>query len=207
MRGFLFFSFLLSYLVGSIPTAYILVKFFKGIDIRKFGSGNVGATNAIRVLGKKKGILVLIIDVVKGVIPVVFLANFFKSKITFIPESLLRVILGVFAVIGHNWTLFLKFKGGKGVATTFGVLIGLAVKLEGFVLVLITCLFTWTFVFILSRIVSLSSIITALFFPLFMILFRQSKELILASFIFASFILLRHLSNIRRLLQKKEPKI
>lgn len=102
-----------SYLLGSIPTAYIFGRLLKGIDIRDFGSGNVGATNALRVLGKPVGITVLIIDILKGVLAVALLGNLLSAKVSFLPPEILRVMSGLCAIAGHNWTIFLNFKGGK----------------------------------------------------------------------------------------------
>jgi glycerol-3-phosphate acyltransferase PlsY len=204
---FLFVGMLLSYLIGCIPTAYILVKVIKRQDIRRIGSGNVGATNAARVLGKPMGFFVLIVDMLKGIIPVIFIADRFLERFYFPNPDVLRLILGVLAIIGHNWSVFLNFRGGKGVATTFGVLFGLGLKVSGLVLVLISCVIIWVMSLLFSRIVSLASILTAIFLPIFMIYFRQKKEFILISLILSLFIILRHIPNIKRILTKKEPHI
>ena len=110
----------LAYLIGSIPTAYILGKVIKGIDIRNYGSGNVGATNVFRVIGKKWGVLALFLDIIKGTIPVLLLFNLIVEDFSTVLYA--QLLIGFFAVCGHNWTIFLKFKGGKGVATTAGVI-------------------------------------------------------------------------------------
>lgn len=192
-----------SYLIGSIPTAYILAKLFKGIDIRDAGSGNVGATNAFRVLGKLPGILVLIIDIAKGLICTTILADFVS-----LPDmQLWRVILGVVAVMGHNWTIFLKFKGGKGMATSLGVLIGLALKIEGLSLILGLSIVVWLVLFLLLGFVSLSSIISGICLPIFMLVFNQSLPLIILGIILCLFVVFRHKANIRRLLNREEPQI
>ena len=107
--------------------AYIFGRVLKNLDIREHGSGNMGATNAFRVLGKGPGTIVLILDIIKGIIPVTVLANVFGLE-----DALSLVIISVAAVAGHNWTVFLGFKGGKGMATSLGVLIGLAIQLPGF---------------------------------------------------------------------------
>ena len=106
-----------AYLIGSIPVAYIFGRVLKGLDIREHGSGNMGATNAFRVLGKGPGTMVLILDILKGIIPVTLLANVFGLR-----DALSLVIISVAAVAGHNWTVFLGFKGGKGMATSLGIL-------------------------------------------------------------------------------------
>lgn len=196
----------ISYLIGSIPTAYLFGRLLKGVDIRKFGSGNVGATNAFRVLGPIPAIVVLILDILKGYIAVVFLGDFILPAAGG-NQEIARIILGAAAIAGHNWTIFLKFKGGKGIATSFGVLVGLAVKLAGLKIILGLVVLTWLVVFILSRIVSLSSVLAAISFPLYVVLFKQTKVLISTSIIFSLLIILRHRSNIRRFLQGREPKL
>jgi glycerol-3-phosphate acyltransferase PlsY len=100
---------LVSYFIGSIPVAYLFGRLLKGIDIREFGSGNVGATNALRVLGKGAGITVLVLDILKGFIAVVFLGNFVAIKAG-IPEVTTRILLGLSCICGHNWTIFLRFE-------------------------------------------------------------------------------------------------
>ncbi|MDI6606795.1 MAG: glycerol-3-phosphate acyltransferase, partial [Candidatus Omnitrophota bacterium] len=122
---------IVSYLTGSIPTAYIFGRVFKGIDIRKFGSGNVGATNALRVLGKGPAIAVLLIDAFKGFVVVTLLADLLIAHLGGISAQTLRILLGIACICGHNWTVFLKFRGGKGVATTLGVLLGLSFSIPG----------------------------------------------------------------------------
>lgn len=196
----------ISYLIGSIPTAYLFGRILKGVDIRKFGSGNVGATNAFRVLGALPAITVLILDILKGFIGVVFLGDFILSAAVE-NQEIARIILGAAAIAGHNWTIFLKFKGGKGIATSLGVLAGLAVKLAGLKIILGLVVLTWLAVFIISRIVSLSSVLAAISFPLYVVLFKQTKVLIYTSAILSLLIILRHRSNIRRFLQGKEPKL
>jgi len=146
----------LSYLVGSIPTAYIFGKVMKGIDIREHGSGNVGATNVFRVLGKRPGTAVLIIDIIKGVIPVVFVAGFLA------PYAVGRIAAAVAAVCGHNWTCFLNFKGGKGVATTLGVLIGLTVAIPEARPAVALCVLSWSLCFAVTGIISASSLVLSL---------------------------------------------
>lgn len=196
-----------SYLIGSLPTAYIFGRLLKGIDIRNFGSGNVGATNAFRVLGKRAGITVLILDIIKGLIAVLFWGNIVASRITGISDETLRVILGLSCVVGHNWTIFLGFKGGKGIATTLGVLGGLAIKFSGLKLILSLAILSWLLIFIMSRIVSVASVLTGIMLPIYMILFKQSKALIFLSSILCIFIILRHIPNLKRFFQGKEPRL
>lgn len=187
---------LTSYLIGSIPTAYIFGRALKGIDIRSFGSRNVGATNALRVLGKGAGITVLVLDTLKGLIVVVFLSN-----------ELLSIVFGIACIIGHIWTIFLKFKGGKGMATALGVLLGLAFKIAGLKIVLGLAILTWLIIFILTRIVSLASILSAAVLPLLMVIFKQSPVLIFVSFLLSALVIYRHKHNLQRIIQGKEPRL
>jgi len=198
---------IISYLIGSIPTAYIFGRLLKGIDIRKFGSGNVGATNALRVLGKPAGITVLVLDVLKGFVAVIFLGDLVALRIPRIPDETLRIILGLSCILGHNWTVFLRFKGGKGVATTFGVLLGLALKIAGLKVILVISVLTWLLIFVIMRIVSLASVLTAVTLPIFMLLFKQSRVSVFLAIILSIIILLRHKSNLKRILQGKEPRL
>ena len=198
---------IISYLIGSVPTAYIFGKALKGIDIRKSGSGNVGATNAWRVLGKSAGISVLAIDVAKGILSVIFLSRIFSGATRFIPEELFLIFLGVSCICGHNWTIFLKFKGGKGIATSLGVLIGLSFKIAGLKLILVLVILTWILVFTLFKIVSAASILSAVLLPIYMLVFRQSKTLFFSSLLLSVFVIIRHKSNLARIFQGKEPRL
>ena len=196
-----------SYLLGSVPTAYLFGRLLRGIDIRKYGSGNVGATNALRVLGKGPGIAVLALDILKGLAAVLILGKIFGPKTPGLSAEELSVLLGIGCIIGHNWTVFLQFKGGKGIATSLGVLIGLATNLQGLRIVLGAVIVTWLIVFLLARIVSLASILSAIFLPVYMFLFRQPGILLFSSLILSFFVILRHKSNLNRLFQGKEPRL
>jgi len=198
---------IISYLAGSIPTAYIAGRILKGKDLRQFGSHNVGATNAFRVLGRGIGITVLLFDMIKGIIPVVVIGNFLSAKNTFASPEMLSVILGLAAVCGHNWTIFLNFKGGKGVATTFGVLIGLAIKYPLLWTVFGCVVGVWIVSFLISRMVSLASLISSLTLPLFMLLFKPKPELIILSIILSLFIIFRHKANIKRIFRGEERRL
>ena len=205
--GNLFIAFLASYLAGAIPTAYIFGRMLKGIDIRKHGSGNVGATNALRVLGKGPGIVCLAIDIAKGALPVFVLGTYAAMPFPAAYREAVLIGMGICAICGHTWTVFLNFKGGKGIATTLGVLIGLACSIHGLLLAIGILLALWTCVFIATRIVSLASIIAALSFPFLMFLGKQSLLLCSASIVLALFVITRHKANIQRLLQGTEKKI
>jgi glycerol-3-phosphate acyltransferase PlsY len=192
----------LSYLIGSIPTAYIFGKSLKGIDIREHGSGNVGATNVFRVLGKKPGIFVLLLDILKGIIAVAVV-----SDLLGLTEVIYRVILAVAVVCGHNWTVFLGFKGGKGIATSFGVLIGLTIKIAVIRPVLILAVLIWLVCFFTTRIISVSSIVAATCLPIVMVLTDQEITIICLGVMFCIFVVLRHKANIRRLFAGQEPRV
>ncbi len=198
---------IISYLIGSIPTAYIFGR-AQGIDIRKHGSGNVGATNALRVLGKRAGIAVLVIDILKGLLPVIFLGDILSVKTSgSLNDEQLRILIAVMCIVGHNWTIFLNFKGGKGMATSLGVLIGLATKVSGLGAALGLSIGAWALIFSIVRIVSLASIISAIVLPLAAVFLKLSPLLIGTSIVLSVFIIVRHKANISRLLQGKEKKI
>lgn len=193
---------LISYFLGSIPTAYIFGKFYKGIDIREYGSGNVGATNVFRVLGKWPGMIVLLIDIFKGIFPIILVADFLGLELVW-----QKIILGLAAVSGHNWTVFLKFKGGKGIATTLGVLIALAIKIASVRPVFFLTMMVWVVAFLASGFVSLASILASISLPVFMVFTNQPLEIISLGIIFCIFVVLRHRSNIRRILLGQESRV
>ena len=198
---------IISYLIGSMPTAYILGRALKGKDLRQFGSHNVGATNAFRVLGKGIGITVLFIDIIKGIIPTVLISGYIISKNTSLSPEITRVIFGVTAACGHNWTIFLKFKGGKGVAVTFGVLIGLAIKYSALRIIFGYVLLVWIVVFLLFRMVSLASVLSSVTLPIVMLLFKQKKEFIILGIVLCVLIIFRHKSNIKRIFRGEEHRL
>lgn len=191
-----------SYLMGAVPTAYLFGKALRGIDIRQHGSGNVGATNVFRVLGKGPGICVLLIDIAKGILPLTLVARFLG--VTAIDGLLL---FAVSAVCGHNWTIFLNFKGGKGIATSCGVLIGLAIQVAVFRPVLLGVMVAWLLTFVFTAIVSVSSMVAALILPILMVLTGQEIGVIVLGAVFCVFVILRHRANIRRILDGNESKV
>ena len=198
---------IISYLIGSIPTAYLVGKLIRGKDVRYEGSGNVGATNVFRVVGKFPGIVVLLFDITKGVAAVTLIGDFFTRFDVILAEECFRIILGFAVVCGHNWTVFLHFRGGKGVATGAGVLLGLAARVSALWPVLVLTVFVWGLVFLLTHYVSLASIIATVSLPLWMVVFNQPFRLVLFSAILCFFIVFKHRSNIRRLLRREEKKI
>jgi glycerol-3-phosphate acyltransferase PlsY len=164
---------ILSYLVGSIPTSIIISKAVKGIDIRNYGSGNAGGTNVMRVLGWKHGVLVIFLDALKGAIAVVLIARLhygvlpFQNVSPFDDFTLVQIIAGISAVIGHIWTVFAGFRGGKGIATALGMLL-MIITVDMLIAVGI-----FLIVVFISRYVSLGSIVSAMAVPLSMI-FREN---------------------------------
>jgi len=205
----------LSYLAGSIPTSLLIAKMVSGIDIRNHGSGNAGGTNVWRVLGWKYGLLVIILDALKGVLAVVLIArlhygNFpFNNLTPFDDFTLVQIIAGIAAVIGHVWSIFADFKGGKGIATGLGILVTI-VTVD-----ILVALGVFLLVLILSRYVSLGSMLAAVSIPLTMII-RENIFLVnipgyhtLLPFMVAIslFVLYTHRKNIVRLMNGNESKI
>lgn len=191
-----------SYLLGSIPTAYWFGKIFKKIDIRQYGSGNVGATNAFRVLGKGPGTLVLLIDILKGVLATTVVGNLCQVQ-----GVLGRVVLSIAVISGHNWTIFLNFKGGKGIATSLGVLIGLTIQFVKLRPVLLISVASWLIVFVISGYVSLSSIVAAVVLPLAMVFTAQPFAIVALGIICCFFVVLRHRPNIKRISAGTESRV
>ena len=183
------------YLLGSVPFGYIVGKLFKKVDIREYGSGNIGATNALRILGPQLASLVVIGDIGKGIFSI-YLAQYFN-----IDSSLILTIAGLAVICGHNWSLFLGFKGGKGIATTFGVVFALNPTIS------ILALIIWGVVVITTRYVSLASIFAVISIFIFTILFKQPYEYIIFSAIIMIIGIFKHKENIQRLKSKTERKI
>jgi len=191
---FILIAIILAYLLGSVPTGYLWGRLSKNIDIREHGSGNMGATNVFRVLGKGPGMAVLLLDILKGLVAVIGLGT-----VLGVDAILGRVALAVAAVAGHNWTVFLGFKGGKGVATSLGVLLALVWAYPSLRIVLLVTLLSWAGVFFTTRYVSLASIAAAVVLPAAMLATSQPLELTLTGVLFGAFILFRHRSNMERL--------
>jgi glycerol-3-phosphate acyltransferase PlsY len=172
----------------------------RGVDIRKVGSGNIGATNVFRILGKTAGITVLIIDALKGFLPVFLLPFFFRFP-TEENAQYYAMLAGFFAIIGHNYTCWLRFKGGKGIATSAGVLIALVPK--GF----LVALAVWLVVFAATRYVSLASIVAALILPLGVWATGGSPSMIILTAILGALAIYKHKANIQRLIAGTENRI
>lgn len=186
-----------SYLLGSISFSVVIGK-LKGVDIRQHGSGNAGATNTTRVLGWKAGIIVLILDILKGVIAVLIANGMAVSSMMGIS---LPVLCGLAVIIGHNWPVFFRFKGGKGIATTIGVMLTLAP-----VATLISCLVAIGII-AFTRYVSLGSLLLTATLPLFIWWMNGAIELVWMGFILFVLALFKHRTNIIKLVNGTESKL
>ncbi|MCK8827599.1 glycerol-3-phosphate 1-O-acyltransferase PlsY [Natroniella acetigena] len=185
----------ISYLLGSIPFGLLVAKYVKGVDIRDYGSGNIGATNAYRIMGLGMGFVVALLDIGKGLLGITVASSFFPE------EPFLILLVGVMAIVGHNWSLFLKFTGGRGVATSVGVLTSLA---PGAIFVVFI---VWALIVAITKYVSLGSIIGAVLIPIMMFLFNKPTEYVLFGLLIAIFVIYGHKPNIKRLLAGTENKI
>jgi glycerol-3-phosphate acyltransferase PlsY len=188
-----------AYLLGSIPTGYLVAR-AKGIDIRTIGSGNIGAANVFRILGKPAGSLVLVVDGLKGFAACSWLADFVVQPFAVAPDKIecLKIVAGICAVLGHNYTCWLKFKGGKGIATSAGVYFALAQKAAGI------ALGTWVVVFALGRYVSVASIAAAVALPTAVWLTTDSLFLGIVTTALGLLAIFKHRDNIQRLLNGTE---
>jgi glycerol-3-phosphate acyltransferase PlsY len=194
---------LIAYVLGSIPNALWVGKTFKNIDVREHGSKNTGSTNAARVLGPKLGIFTLILDILKGALPtylgIVLGANLL-TRITGI-DKLDIIVIGMAAILGHTFSLFLKFKGGKAVATTLGVFL---VLVPYAILILLVVFFV---IFGLTKYVSLASIVSAVALPITVYLTTRHIPLTVLGIIIGLLVIIRHKENIKRLINGTESKL
>ncbi|MEC5422582.1 glycerol-3-phosphate 1-O-acyltransferase PlsY [Virgibacillus sp. C22-A2] len=183
---------IIAYLLGSIPSALLVGKIGYNIDIRQHGSGNLGATNTFRVLGVKAGVIVTLADILKGtvatLIPLLFDAEVY------------RLVIGLFAVFGHTYPVFAKFKGGKAVATSAGIILGINPLL--FIIIVLSFIVT----LYISKYVSLSSMITSVI-AIIVSIILQDTGLIIVTILLAAFVFYRHSENLKRIKNKTEPKI
>ena len=199
-----------AHLLGSIPTGFLVAR-AKGIDIRAVGSGNIGATNAMRVLGKPAGIFVMLMDAAKGFLACVFAAIYFDCYVPgpdyfddayWILSGRLMLIAGIFAVLGHNYPCWLKFKGGKGIATTAGVYLALAPVALGIALAV------FILAVLITRYVSLGSIVAAIALPVAVwILQPHNLFLGIATTALGALAIYKHKSNIQRLMTGTESRL
>ena len=193
----------LAYLIGSIPTSVWVSRHFFGIDIREYGSGNAGATNTYRVLGPKWGTVVMIVDMLKGTAAVnlaLLLPQYADSETLFLN---LQISLGLAAVLGHIFPIWADFRGGKGVATLFGLVLGISPWTA------LSCVGIFILVLYLTRFVSLSSILASIAFPVFiLVIFNVENPLYrIFAIAVALLVLLTHQKNIGRLLKGNESKV
>ncbi len=191
---------IIAYLLGSVPFGFLLGKIFKGVDLREHGSGNVGATNALRVLGWKMGVIAMILDMMKGVTAIMIARSILPE------QDLLLISTGLVVILGHIFTIYLRFKGGKGVATSAGVFAALLPI--PFLFALLSFIITTT----LSRFVSLGSIVAALVLVITQTIFTfrngvQSPWYLVLALVVTLFIIVKHRANIKRLLSGTENRI
>lgn len=185
--------FLLAYLVGSIPFGLIFSKIFAGKDVRTLGSGNIGTANVIRNLGWSLGLLTFLCDLLKGLLPVVIGMRYFDLRTA--------IVAGLLSVLGHIFSIFLKFSGGKGVATAFGVMLGI-----NYMTALLSFL-VFIVVLLLFRISSLSSLLATLSNLMFNIVFFSSRDVVLLNILLMVLIFYKHKKNIVRLTRGEEPRM
>jgi len=185
-----------SYLIGAIPFGLIFTRIFSGVDVRSVGSGNIGATNVLRASGKKAAILTLVADGVKGFLPVLLVRLQFHDDVA-------TALCGIGAILGHNFPVYLKFRGGKGVATSFGVVLAVAPWIGLFILLV------WLASAAFWRYSSLAALISFTGYALlsFLVFPPAAKAYLALSLFIAGMIYFRHRENIKRLLSGAEPKI
>ena len=183
---------ILAYLIGSVPSGLIIGKVFFNTDVRQYGSKNIGATNTYRVIGLKAALPVFLCDALKGSAGVLLLS---------FSGPMYMILGGILAMIGHNWSLFLGFKGGRGVATGLGVLIALSP------LVAVICLLVWAVIVYMTKLVSLGSIIAAVLVPFLMYFTGESYWFVGFGALAGLFVVIRHRDNIKRLLAGNELKV
>ena len=192
-----------AYLIGSIPTALLISRKYFGIDIREYGSGNMGATNAFRILGSKFGTIIMVLDVLKGMLAVglFYLLPFYVSNE--FERTNFMIALGLSAVIGHIFPVFADFKGGKGVATILGMLLAI----QPFVA--LTCIGVFLVVLFLTRYVSLSSILGAIMLPICVLWIWNEDELTYRIFaiLVAAMVIITHQKNISRIIKGAENRV
>ncbi len=190
----------LAYLIGSLPTAVLVSKYLYGIDIREHGSGNAGATNTFRILGAKAGVGVMLVDMLKGFFAVKLV---YFSHLTAEPYVNLEVFLGLAAVLGHIFPIWADFRGGKGIATLFGMILAIQP------LVAVSLVAVFVFMLFITRYVSLSSISASIAFPLLILFIFREPELSYRLFAIATacLVVLTHYKNIGRLIHGNESKV
>jgi len=201
---FLSLFFIFGYFVGAVPFGLILTKAYGLGDIRKIGSGNIGATNVLRTGNKKIALMTLLLDGIKGAFAILLTQKAFDYEILIKLNNdiiFFECVVGVAAVIGHCFPIWLKFKGGKGVATGFGIILCFDL------LVGILSLVTWLLITKLFKISSLSALVAYFFIPIFIFLNSLENNVFISSIIISCICFFKHTENIKRLLKRSEPKI
>ena len=196
-----------AYLFGSFPTAYVVHKIKRGDDIRKYGSGNVGGTNVTRTLGVSYGVTTIVADIIKGFIPILALYFIYPQ------DFILLSIVSVAVILGHDFPVFINFRGGKGIAVSFGVIVGISslpfmsnpVWME--ILPIFTILGTWAAVFAIFRIISLASLCAAAITPISFYFTGYTWVIVIAAVFWSVLTFITHRKNIKRLIRKEEKKI
>ena len=183
-----------AYIIGSVPFGYLTVRMTKGIDIRKYGSGSTGTTNVLRTAGPVAAALTVAGDFLKGVVTVV------AARLTGLPVTCV-LIIGLAALAGHNWPIFLRFKGGRGVATGFGISLGLTWQISGGLFIV------WVIIIAVTRYVSLASVIVMALYPVMIIYFREPLPIIIFGILGAGTIIVMHRKNVVRLWRGEETKL
>jgi glycerol-3-phosphate acyltransferase PlsY len=183
-----------AYLVGSVSPSVFLGRLVKGVDVREHGSGNAGATNAFRVLGTPLGVVVLAADVLKGFLPVLLTARY-------IGNPSVTVLVAMAVIAGHNWSVFLKGKGGKGVATGAGVILAMMPM----IIAILVAVFA--VVLVLTSTVSIASLIATMLFPVLTIATAQPLAYVIFSLLGSAVVIYGHRGNIKRLLRREEPRV
>ncbi len=190
----IFIASLIGYLMGCFQTSFIIGKFVKHIDIRQYGSGNAGSTNAIRVMGPAYGVMTFIGDAGKCVLAYLIGIHYFEN-----PH--IAFIMGFFVVVGHNWPVFLKFKGGKGIASTIGLVLAFDYRLG---ILLIVVGFSVAYI---TKYVSVGSMTLSLLLPISLIIMKQGKLIVAIASLLFVFAIFRHRTNIKRIINGTESKI
>ena len=204
----LFLIFIICYLIGSIPFGLILTKLFDNNDLRNIGSGNIGATNVLRTGNKTLALLTLILDLSKSFIPLFIFFKLYPHPVIndffnliIVDQIFLILVFGYFFVLGHCFPIWLKFKGGKGIATSLGIILSIDFFIG-------LCLLTiWILVFLIFKISSLSALISSTSFPILIFFKYEKVNLLYLSILLTIFVFFTHRANIIRLLKKEEKKI
>jgi acyl phosphate:glycerol-3-phosphate acyltransferase len=184
---------IIAYVIGSIPFGLVVGKLFYGVDVRQQGSGNVGTTNVFRVLGKRAGVVVLVCDMLKGYIPALLAAHFFNPWAA--------IFIAAAPVVGHMYSVFLRGRGGKGVATGAGVVAALVPLAFGLILVV------WLLLVLTTRYVSVASLVAAVLVPVLVILYHDPLPYQIAAVLVAMIVWWAHRGNIRRLIEGTESRV